>query len=85
MTRKVNTAQDLDEKSLMSIAQLTGGQYFRARDSKELATIYDTINSLEPVSQATQTWRPQQEWFGVPLAIALTGLFVLIIIRRNHV
>ena len=61
MTRKVNTAQDLDEKSLMEIAKLTGGQYFRARDSKELATIYDTINNLEPVSQATQTWRPQQE------------------------
>ncbi|MDE3897180.1 MULTISPECIES: vWA domain-containing protein [Vibrio] len=85
MTRKVNTAQDLDEKSLMEIAKLTGGQYFRARDSKELATIYDTINNLEPVSQATQTWRPQQEWFGFPLAIALAGFFALIIIRRNHV
>ncbi len=85
MTRKVNTAQDLDEKTLMDIAQVTGGQYFRARDAKELATIYDTINSLEPISQATQTWRPQKEWFPLPLSIALLGFVFLILLRRNHV
>lgn len=85
MTRKVNTAQDLDEKTLIKIADITGGQYFRARNADELATIYDTINSLEPISKATQTWRPQIEWFGVPLSVALTGFIVLIILRRNHV
>jgi Ca-activated chloride channel family protein len=84
-TRKVNTAADLDERTLMEIAKITGGQYFRARNSQELATIYDTINQLEPVSQATQTWRPQSEWFGVPLILALILSSVLIIIRRNHV
>ncbi len=85
MTRKVNTAQDLDEKTLIKIADITGGQYFRARNADELATIYDTINSLEPISKATQTWRPQIEWFGVPLSVALIGFIVLIILRRNHV
>ncbi|KJY84567.1 IMP dehydrogenase [Vibrio galatheae] len=85
MTRKVNTAQDLDEKTLMEIASVTGGQYFRARNANELATIYDTINSLEPVSNATQTWRPQSEWFGLPLTIALLAFILLLILRRNHV
>jgi len=85
LTRKVNTAADLDEKSLMEIAKLTGGQYFRARNQKELATIYDTINALEPVSKATQTWRPQSEWFGYPLAAALLLSVILFIVRRNHV
>lgn len=85
MTRKVNTASDLDEKTLMEIAKMTGGQYFRARDSQQLATIYDTINSLEPVSEGSQTWRPEQEWFGIPLGIALVLSVVLFIIRRNHV
>ncbi|UUM32095.1 vWA domain-containing protein [Vibrio japonicus] len=85
MTRKVNTAQDLDEKTLMEIANITGGQYFRARNADELATIYDTINSLEPISQATQTWRPQTEWFTVPLSIAFFGFIVLLMMRRNHV
>lgn len=85
MTRKVNTAQDLDERTLMDIAKLTGGQYFRARNADELATIYDTINSLEPVAKATQTWRPQTEWFPLPLTIAFASFIMLLIIRRNHV
>ncbi len=85
MTRKVNTAKDLDEKSLKEIASITGGKYFRARDSQELSNIYDTINELEPISQTTQTWRPQQDWFAIPLAIAFACFFSLMIIRRNHV
>ncbi|GLT18415.1 hypothetical protein GCM10007938_21940 [Vibrio zhanjiangensis] len=85
MTRKVNTAKDLDEASLKEIASMTGGQYFRARDSQELSSIYETINNLEPISQTTQTWRPQQDWFAFPLAIAFAGFLSLMIIRRNHV
>ena len=85
MSRRVNTAQDLDERTLMEIANITGGQYFRARNADELATIYDTINSLEPISQATQTWRPQTEWFPAPLSVAFIGFVILLIMRRNHV
>ena len=85
MTRKVNTAQDLDEKTLTEIANITGGKYFRARNSQDLANIYDTINQLEPISQATQTWRPQTEWFGYPLLAALMLSVILIVLRRNHV
>ncbi|MGX9416392.1 vWA domain-containing protein [Vibrio sp. WJH972] len=84
-THTVNTAKDLDEKSLISIADTTGGQYFRARNSQELATIYDTINHLQPISQASQTWRPQTEWFHYPLTVALVLSFLLIAVRRNHV
>ncbi|MDE1318800.1 VWA domain-containing protein [Vibrio aestuarianus] len=85
MTRKVNTAQDLDEKTLTEIANITGGKYFRSRNSQDLANIYDTINQLEPISQATQTWRPQTEWFGYPLLAALMLSVILIVLRRNHV
>jgi len=84
-TRKVNTAKDLDEATLKEIAQLTNGAYFRARNSEDLERIYQTINQLEPVSQAIQTWRPQQEWFRYPLALALLLGCVLIAMRRNHV
>ncbi len=84
MTRKVNTAADLDEKTLTQIAQMTGGQYFRARDTQELEKIYDTINQLEPVSSDTQTWRPQSEWFPYPLFAALLLSVFLFILRRKH-
>ncbi|USD67164.1 VWA domain-containing protein [Vibrio sp. SCSIO 43136] len=82
--RKVNTAHDLDEETLKQIASITGGQYFRARDAKELQNIYQTIDELEPVTGATQTWRPQTEWFGVPLALYLVSSLVLVWLRRQN-
>jgi Ca-activated chloride channel family protein len=85
MTRTVNTAEDLDERALIDIAELTGGQYFRARNAKELSTIYDTINALQPIQKASQSWRPKTEWFPLPASIALILLTVTLFIRRNHV
>ncbi len=82
--RTVNTAQDLDEKTLTDIAQMTGGQYFRARDSQDLANIYNEINKLEPITTVSQTWRPQSEWFTLPLAIALFLSMLLAVLRRHH-
>nr|WP_267135873.1 VWA domain-containing protein [Vibrio sp. J1-1] len=84
MTRKVDTAADLDEKTLTQIAEVTGGQYFRARDAKQLERIYETINQLEPVSSDTQTWRPQSEWFRYPLSAALGLSVLLFFLRRKH-
>lgn len=81
-SRKVNTAQDLDEQALQTIASTTGGQYFRARNQQDLQHIYDTINQLEPISQTNQTWRPQTEWFFYPLSLALLLSVILVIVRR---
>ncbi|CAM4054944.1 vWA domain-containing protein [Vibrio neonatus] len=85
MTRTVNTAEDLDEKSLTKIAEMTGGQYFRARDAKDLEHIYDTINSLQPIQKATQSWRPRNEWFMWPALIGFLLVMVTVVIRRNDV
>src|SRR5690606_33078780 len=38
---------EIDEDLLKDIAQLTGGQYFRATDNERLEAIYDEINKLE--------------------------------------
>lgn len=81
-SRKVNTAQDLDEQTLQDIASTTGGQYFRARNQQDLQNIYNAINQLEPISQASQTWRPQSEWFYYPLSLALLLSVMLVIVRR---
>ncbi|WP_162063996.1 vWA domain-containing protein [Vibrio taketomensis] len=84
-SRKVNTARDLDEATLKQIAEITGGKYFRARNTQDLSDIYATINQLEPISQTTQTWRPQQEWFRYPLSIAFLFSCIVMWVRRNHV
>lgn len=38
---------EIDESLLKSIAETTGGQYFRATDNKKLEAIYEEINKLE--------------------------------------
>ncbi|VAW83213.1 Aerotolerance protein BatA [hydrothermal vent metagenome] len=62
---------DLDEANLKAIADKTGGRYFRARDTAQLAKIYDLLDRIEPVSKDDQTWRPVDELYFWPLGIAL--------------
>ena len=38
---------DIDEESLKNIAETTGGEYFRATDTKSLSSIYREIDKLE--------------------------------------
>lgn len=38
---------DLDEKTLTAVAEMTGGQYFRATDNEKLKAIYREIDQLE--------------------------------------
>lgn len=39
--------EEVDEKTLQQIADLTGGQYFRATDKNKLKAIYTEIRNLE--------------------------------------
>jgi Ca-activated chloride channel family protein len=69
---KVNPSRDLDEKTLIAIAQNTGGRYFRARNADELSYIYMLLDKLEPAEKDKQYFRPQSELFYWPLSLALT-------------
>ena len=53
------------------MAESTGGKFFRARDTAELAGIYREINQLEPVADKAETLRPVDELYAVPLAAAM--------------
>ncbi|MEM7563369.1 MAG: VWA domain-containing protein [Pseudomonadota bacterium] len=70
LRQSVPTAQ-LDEDSLRKIAALSGGQYFRARDSKALEHIYRLLDDLEPMPADEQERRPVAALFMWPLAAAL--------------
>ncbi|ALN66031.1 von Willebrand factor type A domain protein [Lysobacter antibioticus] len=60
----------LDETSLRAIAQTTGGRFFRARDTAELAGIYAEIDRIEPVQRPGKAVRPRIERYIWPLAAA---------------
>mgnify|MGYP002214261675 FL=1 len=70
-TRRVNPSRDLDEKLLQTIASLTGGQYFRARSTEELAKIYQLLDELEPVERDADVFRPLKPLYPWLLAVAL--------------
>lgn len=70
-TERVNPSMDLDENQLTSLAQTTGGRYFRARNSEDLEQIYQEIDKLEPISRDQLSYRPQSDLFYLPLAVAL--------------
>ena len=74
---------EVDEAGLQRIAALTGGRFFRARDTDALAGIYAEIDKLEPVQRQGQAVRPKIERYPLPLGGALAfGLLVLILRRR---
>ncbi|MDO9046975.1 MAG: VWA domain-containing protein [Methylobacter sp.] len=69
--RKINPSRDLDEKTLIKIAESTGGQYYRARNTDELNNIYMRLDELEPVEKDKQYFRPRSELYYWPLSLAL--------------
>ncbi len=79
--RRTNPSAQLDEKTLSAIASLSGGRYFRARDTEELAKIYDLLDELEPLPRDTQSLRPVRALFVWPLAFALVLATMLVVPR----
>jgi Ca-activated chloride channel family protein len=68
--RQINPSADLDEQTLTAIAEMTGGRYFRARDTEELAQIYAILDELEPAESDEGGFRPISEFFYWPLGAA---------------
>lgn len=69
--QSINPAADLDENALRQVAELTGGEYFRAKDSETLSAIYAKINRLQPIESDSQPLRPLIPLYSWPLGLAL--------------
>lgn len=73
---------EIDEESLMAIADETGGKYFRATSEAKLRDIYREIDTLEKTKfNVTQYSRKTEEYF----RFALFGIFLLLgeLVLRN--
>ncbi|WP_157982781.1 VWA domain-containing protein [Aliidiomarina minuta] len=68
--RRINPSADLDEVFLNQIAEASGGQYFRARNSAEMEQIYRLIDQIEPIQDEENSMRPRKALFHWPLALA---------------
>lgn len=72
---------DIDETTLTEIAQLTGGQYFRATDNSSLASIYKEIDQLEKTKLSVQEYSQKEEQFMYFAFIALLFLLLDVLFR----
>jgi len=78
-SRTINPSRDLDEKMLSDIADITGGQYFRAKSSDDLQVIYAQLDRLEPVAGDSEIYRPKSSLFYYPLGLAfILSLFLAV-------
>ncbi|MBR0692278.1 VWA domain-containing protein [Bradyrhizobium lablabi] len=61
----------VDLGALRSVAQTTGGRFFRAEDGAQLQAIYADIDRLAPAKLDTLSWRPKLPLFQWPLGAAV--------------
>lgn len=71
---------DLDERTLEDIADITGGQYFRAINTERLNSIYDELDKLEPIEYEEESYRPRTFLYHYPLLIAILVFLTYVLI-----
>ena len=69
--KSINPSADLDEALLQNIAQQTGGEYFRARSTADLQSIYNILDHLEPTPSEDLWQRPKTDFFHYLAMLAL--------------
>lgn len=74
---------EFDEKSLKDIAELTGGQYFRATDNSKLRSIYQEIDQLEKTKIRVNEYSKKSEEFFIFSLLAFLFLISEILVRNT--
>ena len=77
-------SRDIDERSLLAIAQTTQGDFFRATDPEQLKQIYQRIDELEAVVQDPMVFRQMQKLYLWPTSLGMFFLIAALLIRRKR-
>ena len=81
--RYVQANVEIDETTLKRIADITGGLFFRARDTAGLSEIYERINNLEKSEVKVKEYRSYNEMFPLFLIPAFILLLFEIFLRQT--
>jgi Ca-activated chloride channel family protein len=74
-------SSEFDETTSRNIAQLTGGEYFRATDNNSLRAIYQQIDQLEKTKIRVREYSKRTEHFMPFLTAALLCLLLEVLLR----
>jgi Ca-activated chloride channel homolog len=81
--RYQNIPVDVDEKTLKSIAEITGAQFFRATNNRALKDIYQEIDQLEKTRIEVKAYRSYTELFYPWAWVGLLALVAEIILKKT--
>jgi Ca-activated chloride channel family protein len=82
--RYVYIENEIDEPTLKRIAQITGGEYFRAKDEKALAHIYQQISQMEQTEIKVREYLRYNELFSKYAFLGLAFLLVEIVLAGTR-
>lgn len=82
--RYQNIPVEIDEESLKAIADMTGGAYFRATNTKKLASIYEEIDKMEKTKLMVKEYNRQSEDF-LPFLVGAVVLIILELMLKHIV
>lgn len=74
---------EFDEKSLQQIAEMTGGQYFRATDNNKLRRIYQEIDQLEKTKISVREYSKKDEQFFMFTLLSFILLILEVVLRNT--
>ena len=78
-----NEPVDIDEATLQKIAQMTGGQYYRADNAKRFQQIYAEINKLEKTEEVINKFTQYRELFPWVVAGGLVLLLTELVLGQS--
>ena len=75
---------DMDEKTLKEVSSLTGGKYFRAKDTQSLVDVYATIDQLEKSEVEVKVFHNYEEKYSIFLWSGLVFLLFEILFGMSR-
>jgi Ca-activated chloride channel family protein len=69
----------LNERVLASIAEVSGGRYYRATNLAALEQIYVELDKLEPLEYEYQSYQPRRELYLLPLATGMLAMLIFLL------
>jgi Ca-activated chloride channel family protein len=82
--RLIMAKVDVDEKTLQTVADETGGRFYRATDTDSLQKIYQQINRFEKTAQTVQKFEHTEELYPWALIAALGILGLSLLLQQTR-
>lgn len=79
----INVPVEIDEATLMNIAKITNGRYFRATSKESLSEVYSEIDKLERTILHAKQFNAYNEEYHIFALIALLTMILEVVLRNT--